>query len=133
MKDHKNITGMVLASFVLYGCMSGSVNKNKSANDAGSIPPIYSYQQKAMEFEKNDEWQSALENWRIADALMSQKISALTEKTGNNAEMHYQKGLNLQRDGLQDKAIKEFFVNRIPFFTMLSSRIKKLELVIAYQ
>jgi tetratricopeptide (TPR) repeat protein len=99
---------MVLAAFVLNGCMSVAVNKNKSANNTGSIPPIYSYQQKAMDFEKKDEWQSALENWRIADALMTQKISALTEKIGNNAEMHYQKGLNLQREGLQDKATIEF-------------------------
>jgi hypothetical protein len=60
---------------------------------------IESYQEKAQEFEKKNEWQEALENWRIADALMTQKIALLADRVGGTAEIHYQKGLNYQKDG----------------------------------
>lgn len=61
-----------------------------------------------MEHEEKDELQLALANWRIAEALMNERISALTEHIGNNAEKHFQRGLTLLNAELPEQARQEF-------------------------
>ena len=69
---------------------------------------LLTYQNKAMEYEKEGELQLALANWRIAETLMSKKISALTDHMENKAEKHYQKGLSQRKNGHWNEAVKEF-------------------------
>lgn len=73
-----------------------------------SIPSIHPYQIKAVKYEKNDELQLALANWRIAEKLLIDKINSITDHIENSAEMHFQKGLTLYNAGAFKEAGKEF-------------------------
>jgi len=73
-----------------------------------SIPSIHPYQIKAVKYEKNDELQLALANWRIAEKLLIDKINSITDHIENSAEMHFQKGLTLYNTGAFKHAKKEF-------------------------
>jgi tetratricopeptide (TPR) repeat protein len=74
-------------------------------------PPVESlstYQQRALDYEKEGETELALVNWRIAENLVEKKIASLTEHMGNNVEKHYQLGLSYKKEGKKDLAAQEF-------------------------
>lgn len=61
-----------------------------------------------MAYEKDQELQLALANWKIAEALMKERIQSITKHIEENAEKHYQKGLYYLEKGQVDQATVEF-------------------------
>jgi len=106
--NNQSRLSVILVIFAsLFGCQS-MVQYTKELPMDSSVPSLIPYQLKAIDYEKNNELQLALTNWRIAEALMNERIRALTEHIGNNAEKHFQRGLTCLNDGLIDQARLEF-------------------------
>lgn len=99
---------LIIMALFAVGCRTLSVNPDKDAPIEGSLSSLSSYQQKALDYEKADDTELALANWRIAENLVGQKISALTDHIENNAEKHYQKGLSFKKVGQKADAVREF-------------------------
>ncbi len=98
----------LIISLVAVGCRTFSGNSDKNAASEGPLLSLSSYQQKALDYEKADDSELALANWRIAENLVGQKIAALTDHMENNAEKHYQKGLSFKKAGQKEDAVREF-------------------------
>ena len=96
----------IIFALVLSGCTMARTNDLLS--DYDKIPSMQPYQAKAITLEKKDDLQLALANWRVAEKLLIDKINALTDHIGNNAEKHFQKGLTLFNSGFYELAGVEF-------------------------
>lgn len=90
------------------GCRTLSVDSDKNTPIEGPLLSLSSYQQRALDYEKNGDPERALANWRIAETLVGQKITALTDHMENNAEKHYQKGLSYKKAWQKEDAVREF-------------------------
>lgn len=108
MKIMSRLAMFLIISLVAVGCRTFSGNSDKNAASEGPLLSLSSYQQKALDYEKADDSELALANWRIAENLVGQKIAALTDHMENNAEKHYQKGLSFKKAGQKEDAVREF-------------------------
>lgn len=99
---------LLMIAFAVSGCRTFSVDSDKNATIEGPLLSLSSYQKKALDYEMEGDEELALANWRIAEELVGQKISALTDHMENNAEKHYQKGLSFKKEGQKQEAVKEF-------------------------
>ncbi|GAB6094740.1 hypothetical protein JCM14469_09920 [Desulfatiferula olefinivorans] len=82
--------------------------------DAKPAPPLILYQLKAMDYERQGDHQQALIHYKIAEALMTERILAATAAVGNHAEHHFQKGRALLAEN-QDAAAAEEFLKALIF------------------
>lgn len=108
MKIMSRLVMFLIIALATSGCRTLSVNSDKNATVEGPLLSLSSYQQKALDYEKAGDAELALANWRIAENLVGQKISALTDHMENNAEKHYQKGLSFKKAGQKQEAVREF-------------------------
>ncbi len=90
---------------IVSGCISTKKNQSWNLDNTPSMQP---YQAKALKYEKNNDLQLALANWRIAEKLLFDKINSITANIENNAEMHFQKGVTLYNAGIIEQAKIEF-------------------------
>lgn len=97
---------VVALSSMLQGCMSWMTGQKKDKEP--SVPPLLYFEKRAMEHERKNELQLALANWKIAQAMMAERIGTLAEHIGENAETHYWQGLVLMEQGRKDQATTEF-------------------------
>ncbi len=93
---------------VVNGCLTLEGGKDTPPSMEGPNASLSSYQQKALDYEKDGERELALVNWRIAENLVARRIAALTDHMEDNAEKHYQKGLSFAKSGERLKAVQEF-------------------------
>ncbi len=96
---------IILLVLIISGCIS---TKKDQVWNLDNTPSMHPYQVKALKYEKNDDLQLALANWRIAEKLLFDKINSITANIENNAEMHFQKGVTLYNAGINEQAKKEF-------------------------
>lgn len=97
-----------LWGLTLCGCITGKTTPTDSSKLPENQPGLIDYQLRALELENSNELQLALLNWRIAEALLYERISDLTDRIGNNAEKHFQKGVTFFNKGEPEQARKEF-------------------------
>lgn len=95
----------ILLIFVFSGCVSTAKDRHWKNDTTPSMQP---YQIKAVKYERKDDLQLALANWRIAEKLLIAKINAITSHIENSAEMHFQKGVTLYNTGFKEQAKIEF-------------------------
>ena len=90
---------------VFSGCVTTSNNKSREIENT---PSMQTYHIKALQYEKNDDLQLALANWRIAEQILIDRINAITSHIENNGEMHFQLGVTLFNAGDMKLAKIEF-------------------------
>lgn len=82
-------------------------SRTNASNDSAMPSPI-PFQKKAIKYENDQELQLALANWKIAEALLKERILSITKHIEENAEKHYQNGLTYMQKGQVDLATTEF-------------------------
>jgi tetratricopeptide (TPR) repeat protein len=66
--------------------------------------------ERALEYERRGEFQKALQAYEAAVTVVVAKKDGLEASLRNDAEMHYRRGLELQKEGKYSKARHEFLV-----------------------
>ena len=110
----KLILNSILCIFFIF-CFTGCAGLFV-ASDSSQNQNMETYREKALAFEKENEWQMALYCWKMADSLSIQgketaiKVSDLTAHIKQKSEKHFNNGLNLYKNDKSNQARREFYL-----------------------